>query len=359
VADGVGRDNISDFTTNLILDYLCTYTEVFAVKHLKPDDVKTVTINRAKFNFTTQTWERKQYKLPWVADDYVILTPKDMLTRDENWINRGELISNFEQIPTAIPDAELRAAVFNYFNNILAARPQKKGEDKEPSQKERAEAAVATLREFPEIIDYYIKRKEETGEEAVNLSSEKVLATEYLYIHQLRKLQRTLLSETKFYEVGKTTYEEAHARLAYLKDVIENKGGWRIFYDDEGRAVEREKDVQILYRLVWYGTPSDAGTEANDGRGPVDFKISRGAEDKTLVEMKLAKNSKLARNLEKQVEIYKAASDAKDAIKAIVFFTDEEKDRVTRILKRLNLTGHKDVVLIDARSDNKPSASLA
>lgn len=111
--------------------------------------------------------------------------------------------------------------------------------------------------------------------------------------------------------------------------------------------------------MVWYGTPSDAGTEANDGRGPVDFKISRGAEDKTLVEMKLAKNSKLQRNLEKQVEIYKAASDAKNAIKAILFFTEEEKDRVTRILKKLNLTGHKDVVLIDARSDNKPSGSSA
>lgn len=282
-----------------------------------------------------------------------------MLTRDENWINRGELISDFEQIPVAIPDDQLRAAVFNYFNNVLASFPRKKDEDREPSQKERAEAAFATIREYPKLIDYYIKLKEETGDEAADLSSEKVIATEYLYIHQLRKLQRTLQSETDFYKVGRTTYEEAHARLAYLKDVIENKGGWRIFYDDEGNAVEREKDVQILYRLVWYGTPSDAGTEANDGRGPVDFKISRGAEDKTLVEMKLAKNRKLQRNLEKQVEIYQKASDAENAIKAIVFFTDEEKDRVTRILKKLNLTGHKDVVLIDARNDNKPSGSLA
>jgi hypothetical protein len=172
-------------------------------------------------------------------------------------------------------------------------------------------------------------------------------------------LQRTLSSETEFYEIDKTTYEEAHARLAYLKDVIENKGGWRIFYDDYGKAVEREKDVQILYRLVWFGSPSDPGTEANDGRGPVDFKISRGAKDKTLVEMKLAKNTKLERNLEKHVEIYQAASDAEHAIKAIVFFTADEKDRVMRILKKLNLIGHKDVVLIDARGDNKPSGSLA
>ena len=68
---------------------------------------------------------------------------------------------------------------------------------------------------------------------------------------------------------------------------------------------------------MWFGTPSDVGAEVNDGRGPVDFKISRGAKDKTLVEMKLAKNSHLERNLEKQVPIYQAASDAEHGIKAI------------------------------------------
>jgi hypothetical protein len=41
------------------------------------------------------------------------------------------------------------------------------------------------------------------------------------------------------------------------------------------------------------------------------FQISRGAADKTIVEMKLAKNTQLKRNLERQIEIYKKASDAK------------------------------------------------
>src|SRR5262249_54513526 len=154
------------------------------------------------------------------------------------------------------------------------------------------------------------------------------------------------------------TYDEAHARLGYLKDVIENKGGHRFFYDDQGKPIEREKDLHILYRLVWFGTPSHDGAETNDGPGPVDFKITRG-RDKTLVEMKLAKNTKLEQNLAKQAEIYQAASDAKNAIKAIIYFTASELVKVNAILKRLGLTGHKDVVLIDARRDNKPSASKA
>jgi hypothetical protein len=279
------------------------------------------------------------------------------------------MISGFEDIPKAIPDPQLRAAVFSYFELELNRRvmehppvPQKgrRRRIKEPksTEKDRVGATLATIRKFPETIDYYIHQKEQNGDEATDVSDENVLAVEYLFIQQLQELQSVLLEATDFYKIGRTTYEEAHARLAYLKDVIENKGGHRFFYADNGEPIERERDLHVLYRLVWFGTPSDAGAEANDGRGPVDFKISRG-RDKTLVEMKLAKNTKLEQNLAKQAEIYQAASDAKNAIKAIIYFTASELGRVKMILKRLGMEGNKDVFLIDARRDNKPSASKA
>jgi hypothetical protein len=62
---------------------------------------------------------------------------------------------------------------------------------------------------------------------------------------------------------------------------------------------------------------------------------------------------------DRQAEIYKSASDAARAIKVVLFFTAEEEQRVAIILNDLVLTGHKDIVLIDARSDNKPSCSKA
>jgi hypothetical protein len=298
VSDGVGRDNISDFTTNLIKDYLCKYTESFALKHINKKHIKETSINNACFNFTTQSWERRKYKLPWCKNDYVILTPKDILTRDENWINRHDLLERFQNIPSAIPDDQLRAQVFNYFELVLA-RP----DNKEPSKKDLDNAAAATMLNFPQIIDYYIKLKEDTGNEASNISAEKVLDTQHLFVSNLGQLQKLISSESCFYNLTKTTYEETHERIAYLKDVIENKGGHKFFYYN-GKSIEREQDLQILFRLVWFGTPSDAGAEANDGRGPVDFKISRGANDKTLVEMKLAKNTQLEKNLQNQLPIY-------------------------------------------------------
>ncbi|WP_223153567.1 hypothetical protein [Bradyrhizobium japonicum] len=75
--------------------------------------------------------------------------------------------------------------------------------------------------------------------------------------------------------------------------------------------------------------------------------------------MKLAKNTGLERNLEKQLPIYQAASDAKHGIKVIIYFSDEERLRVEAILRKLKIFGHKDIMLIDARNDNKPSGSKA
>jgi hypothetical protein len=353
IREGVGRDNISDFVTNLIKDFLFSYTEEFATSYLKDEQVRTVAINNTIFNYETEVWEPKQYKLPWTKDDYVILSPKDILTRDENWINKNDLIRRFEEIPPSIGDTQLRTLVSNYFEKVLPRHPRR-----EPNQKEYADAARRTILEFPQLIDYYIRQKEERGESAESIASERVRMTEQVLVVQLKELRQLLETNTLFYTIAGKTYEEAHKRVAYLKDVIENKGGHRLFYD-EGRAIERELDLQIAYRLVWYGTPSDVATEANDGRGPADFKISRGAADKTIVEMKLAKNSQLRRNLQRQAEIYKKASDAAHAIKVIVFFSAEEEERVAGILIDLGLADDKDIVLIDARADNKPSGSKA
>lgn len=177
-------------------------------------------------------------------------------------------------------------------------------------------------------------------------------------VHKGTQLRKELAAETDFYKIAGDTYEEAHLRLAYLQDHIENKDGYKIFYVD-GKPIQREKDLQILYNLVWYGTPSDVSPESNSGRGPVDFKISRGATDKTLVEFKLASNTNLKRQLKNQIAIYEKAHDTKRSIKGILYFSEKELRKVRRILSQLKMKADKDVVLIDARSDNKPSASVA
>ena len=167
-----------------------------------------------------------------------------------------------------------------------------------------------------------------------------------------------LFQYTGFYDVKGNTLAEARARAMYLKDFIEFKGGYRLFYLD-GIPIKRESDLQLLFRLTWIGTPSDVSREVDDGRGPADFKISRGAFDKTIIEFKLASNSHLKKNLQNQSAVYQKASDADKSLKVILFFSRSERKRVIKILRELELENHPDIILIDARNDNKPSASKA
>ena len=82
-------------------------------------------------------------------------------------------------------------------------------------------------------------------------------------------------------------------------------------------------------------------------------------KDKTLVEFKLAKNTQLKRNLQKQVEIYQEANETNMAFKIVIYFSGTEHDRVNRILKEIGLENKSNIILIDARNDNKVSASKA
>jgi hypothetical protein len=182
-----------------------------------------------------------------------------------------------------------------------------------------------------------------------------VRETEIRFGENIRTLVDDQLVGTEFYELG-NTFEESLGRVEFLRDVIENKDGWRIFYVD-GKPLRREADLQIMYRLCWYATSYDVNREPNNGRGPVDFKVSKGSADKSLIEFKLASNSKLKQNLKHQVEIYEAANDTKKSIKAILYFSEAELEKVQQILIDLKLSDRSEIVLIDARAENKQSAS--
>ena len=349
IKEGVGRDTISDFTTNLIKHFLLQYNQTFASKYLTKSQRRRVAVEKVRFNYRTQTWGSRVFTLPFANGEYVLLTPKDILTKDDTWINKNDLVRDFNEIPDAIPNDQLRAQINNYFLSILTREPNKKELD-------RAVRLVAL--KYPQVIDYYIKHKELTGAKAVDRSITHVLESNDLYVRQFGQIVTLLRQHTLFYSLLGFTADEAYQRLLYLKDVIENKGGHRLFYR-KGQPIRTEEDLQILYRLTWFATPSDVSREVNDGRGPADFKISRGSQDKTIVEMKLASNSQLKRNLARQTDIYQKASDAATAFKAIIFFSEYELKRVRKILTELDLVSDNHIVLIDARVNNKPSGSKA
>ena len=348
---GVGKDNISDFTTNLTKEFLLEYTQKFALEFIDQNLLRKINVSKVYFDYDLERWMPKEYTLPFIFNDFVILTPRDILTKDDNWINSNDLRGDFMSICSSIPNDQLKHEINNYFRKALPKPPR----NKRNTQKEISTAIMETINNYPEIIKYYVKLKEENKEGAKNISKQKVEEVESKFVEQILKFVDILSTKTEFYKIGKnSSYAEALKRLEYLKDVIENNDGYKLFYVKQ-QPIKREEDLQIIYRLTWFATEYDVNREPNNGRGPVDYSVSKGSEDKTLIEFKLASNSKLKQNLEKQVEVYEKANNTKNSIKVILYFDALEYNKVMRTLKELKIEKSPNIVLIDA--GRKKSAS--
>jgi len=340
----------------LIKEYLLEYTQAFARLYLGNDRCRDFRVQRVRFNYDTEAWEEGTFYLPILADDYVLLTPIDMLTRDDTWISHRDLLEHFDLIPPALPDKELRAQVNNYFErqlSIAAGRARRP-----PNRQERDAAAMSTVRQYPELLDYYIHQREVAGEEARSVSAAKVADTFEIFVQQIRRVVTDLQARTNFYKQEFSSYDAALARAKGFKHYIEKQDGWKLINRD-GEPFAKEAEVQLYFGLIWFGSIFDVNREVNNGRGPVDYKISIGSADKSLIEFKLASNTKLKHNLENQVAIYEKANQTVTSVTVIVCYTASHQEKIEKLLKELGLAGREDIIVIDARSDNKPSASTA
>lgn len=183
---------------------------------------------------------------------YVILTPKDLLTKDETWINASEMRHRLLDITNSLPNDELRDQINDIY---LKQLPKKKITDKL-----RNEAAANTIARFPILMDYYITIKEEEKEDAKNTSREIVLSVDEVFIRNIQTLIQILKVNTQFYDKSAIgSYDASKARVMYLKDFIENKDGYKLFYH-KGKPIKKEKDLQLLFKLTWFATIFDVNS---------------------------------------------------------------------------------------------------
>jgi len=159
IKSGVGKDNISDFTVNLIKEYLCEYTELFAKKYISLTKRKIVSVKRVSFDYNTHRWKPRSFDLPYIEGDFVLLTPKDILTKDENWINSSDIVSNFKEIADSVSNDQLRESINFYFHQNLPKITKKK---KKITKREYSEAVSKVIYMYPEFLDHYIRYKEDT-----------------------------------------------------------------------------------------------------------------------------------------------------------------------------------------------------
>jgi hypothetical protein len=145
---------------------------------------------------------------------------------------------------------------------------------------------------------------------------------------------------------------------------VEENGGWRLLWNDN-ETHRSEKAAQLLFLGVvkhyCQANDIDVSPEPNIGRGPVDFKLSRGARLRRLLEVKLANNTKFWRGVGKQLPAYLKAEGEVRGYFLVIVFSQEDYERVKTIQRKVAQVNREQgtkirAVIVDAQL-GKPSAS--
>ena len=114
-----------------------------------------------------------------------------------------------------------------------------------------------------------------------------------------------------------------------FKKLIENNGLFRLLYINRTKC-HNERYSQLLF----FGIADkycevnniDINREPNNGKGPVDFKYSKGYDAKVNVEIKLSSNRNLISGYEKQLDAYNTAENTNYSIYLVIRVTQSEKN---------------------------------
>lgn len=107
----------------------------------------------------------------------------------------------------------------------------------------------------------------------------------------------------------------------HFKKLVETNGLWKLLYDENHKAKHENAAQLLLFGIAdayCSANGIDISREVNNGQGPVDFKFSKGSQNKILVEVKLTSNSQLIHGIDKQLPIYMNQENTRKAIYLII-----------------------------------------
>lgn len=343
------------------------YTQAFTIKHLGAEQRKRMYVDRAYFNYETESFVSKEFILPYFVnkkgeDEYILLTPIDILREGEPSINREDFYNSQERVRASIDNDILRAYINNYIGKAVRKYQEQQKHNKRPIRersikKIEKNAFMELTHEFPELYDYYIRLRELDTSDIREKSTLEVNAQLEKFITNTEQLIKSVVANGYSIDESLSAQEEAVKRLKHFKHVIEECDCYKNLYYN-GQRISTEDDIRRMFRFVWYGTTYKVDFDTNNGRGEADVIVSKGKYNQNIIEFKLAGNPSLS-HVFAQVKVYEAANCADGSLIAIFFFSQSEFETAKRIVLD---SGHEDqldksIFLIDCRNDNKPSAS--
>jgi hypothetical protein len=210
---------------------LCRYTEKFARKYIDPKYCKILPVDKASFNYETESFFSNEYYLPYIInekgeEEFVLLTPRDMVRSEEPAVNAVDLIRTHEAVRRAISNESLRAYVNNYIAKAVNQyEEEQKRKKKTPNantiKRIEKNAFKELIREIPELYDYYIKSIEENAEKVQRDSAEEVEKQFKKLFYATEQLLSIIYNNGWCVDNSVSAREEAKNRIKFFKHIID------------------------------------------------------------------------------------------------------------------------------------------
>ncbi|GAB1535805.1 hypothetical protein ADMFC3_14360 [Geovibrio sp. ADMFC3] len=283
--EGIGPDRISDMTTNIILNDLCTFN-MRIIKQL---------------NLPTEEFEIDGKVIELLSNpcsknkEPLLLVPSDIV-RDlpiaTDWS---------DVIDAASRNKALRDRVNSNISGIWASLTKK--------DKKRLKVEALASKEAFESVLSILKTAEKVSYD-VNTDYN----GEVFWGSLAERVAKEFPKDFSKYQNRKLDINEVNALVGEIinefKFLVENRDLWRELWDEALQKHKKEKAAQRLFFAVAHSycksNNLDITPEADTGNGPVDFKVSNGYSEKVLVEIKLSTNN-LDHGYERQLKIYRDA----------------------------------------------------
>lgn len=337
--EGIGADRISDMTANVLRADIIEYTREIATRHRVPMVPRR--ISRYRFNEEFGRWLPEDTALPVnpATDEGILLVPERYL-RD---------------LPT-ISGEPFWEYCFDNHNDVLRAEL---GED--IGRHVNKSSIVDAARRHPDFRGEFIRETERGNPSPYDLARDprgRVIwydaTLAYCRAHPLQLAFRTTGEFRDFVRNLVRAYQT----------YIEDNGGWRLLWNDNGKPKSEEATQLTFLGIVKHYCAANEvsiAKESDLGRGPSDFTFAQGHTQRTLIETKLAKNTRFWHGLERQLPTYMQAEGIDHGMFVVILLTEQDQRRVhdiQSVAQRVSRqTGYEiDVFVVDATT-GKPSAS--
>lgn len=310
---GMGVDRISDAVCNVLKPYFIKYTKAIVERHRIPTELQT--IKNAAWSARFRKWVDEKHALP--------VTEIEVARRGRTRVVRLPVLLVPQRFLRDIPVADS-----NKFWSWSWAEMgnQLRGDfNFDVASKVARQTKARMARENPDAVALYLSSVEALPKEPYPIAEDpKLLVTWYergaeiIDLRPSAKWTSAEESEGTFLEFIETVIEE-------YRHNVENDS-WRLLWISGRGAPER--NAQVLFRsvVIHYCKANDVDLtgESNAGRGPVDFKFSKGWKARALVEIKLARNSRFWEGLLAQTPTYQIAEGVRVAFFVAIAYKEDE-----------------------------------